>query len=63
MHTVNILVRNDPSVGLPNERYEIQHLEFIDDEHREYSIAVLRQAFANITGASLKDVVIDVEPE
>ncbi len=63
MQTVHILIRNDPSVGLANEHYAIAHLEFADAEHRAYSIGVLRQAFADITGAPLKDVIINVEPE
>ena len=63
MQTINIMVRNDPSVGLANEHYEIRHFEFADAEHQAYSIGVLRQAFADITGAPLKDVVINVEAE
>lgn len=63
MQTVHIMIRNDPSVGLPDEQYQINHLEFADDEHRAYSIGVLRQAFSDITGAALRDVVINVEAE
>lgn len=63
MNTINIMIRNDPSVGLANEHYVIAQLEFADAEHRAYSIGVLRQAFADITGAPLRDVVINVEAE
>jgi hypothetical protein len=61
MVTVEIQVLNDPSVGIPDETYIIEHMHFEDAEHQAFAMNVLRDAFREITGESR--VRVNVHPE
>ena len=50
MFTAHIEVIGDPSVGIPHETYIVEHLAFVDEEHKAHSINVLRNAFREISG-------------
>lgn len=63
MTTAHITAKGDSSVGIDDQHYIVECLEFQDADHREECRTALRATFALIVGEFERDVTVIFEDE
>lgn len=58
-----IRVKGDPSVGILDQWFHVDNLEFDDADHRKLTVRALQNCFALITGEHPKDIAVTFDDD